>query len=271
MEEQLECPEEGGAPVDLFQSFMEAFIPRNWWPLQIGMHERAQKVMAESGICLVWVPPAEVVEAIVLAEGKEGRDRVLLANAEQILDSVDRALMEAVHPKLEATVAAAREALVAQQAGLAKAAQSLTATILSDVVEGHFGFDGFGSARSAFEREPANAAGLWAFRRTAVQEAIRVAIMRSEDLPSEAGFNRHLSAHGVDPRQFRQPHALEGLLLLAGAIRELQEIYRVAERGFGPSPRLDRYARAELLRRMEMAQRAQRLQPTGERAELPLA
>jgi hypothetical protein len=77
-----------------------------------------------------------------------------------------------------------------------------------------------------------------------------MAIVQSRFRAPGEGFNRHLSAHGVDPRQFREAHALEGLMLLAGVLRELHEVYRVAERGFGPSPRLTRYAQAELLRRM---------------------
>jgi hypothetical protein len=68
----------------------------------------------------------------------------------------------------------------------------------------------------------------------------------------------------VDPRQFCEPHALEGLMLLGGAIRELHEIYRVAERGFGPSPRLSEYARDELLGRIETAKREQILNVSRE-------
>lgn len=208
------------------------------------------------------------MKAIVRADSKQDRDEVLLANTARILDAVDEALTEAEHPRLEVTVAAAREALEAQRAGFTKAAQSLTASVLSEVVQEHFGFDRFGNARDAFESEPASAARLWSLRRTAVQGAIHVAIMQSDDRPPDAGFNRHLSAHGVDPCQFCDPHALEGLMLLAGAIRELHEIYRVAEWGFGPSPKLSRFARAELHRRMEVAQRAREPGASHERALL---
>lgn len=257
VEEQMDNSEGAAAPADFFQSFMEGLVPRNWWPLRIGMHAKAQRVMAESGICLVWVPSAAVVEAIVRADGKEDRDDVLLANAAQIVDAVDQVLAEATHPQLEVTVGGAREALAAHRAGFQGPAQSHTASVLSEVVQGHFGFGRFGDARDAFESEPASAAGLWSSRRTAVQEAILAAIMQSQFRPPEAGFNRHLSAHGVDPGQYREPHALEGLMLVAGAIRELHEIYRVAERGFGPSPRFSEYAECELQRRIEIARHNQ--------------
>jgi hypothetical protein len=268
MEEEMGRPEEAGAPIDLFQSFGEALFPRNWLPLGIGLHARARKVMTESGICLVWVPPAEVVEAIVRVKCKEDRDTVLLTNAAQILDAVDQALAEATHPRLGATVAAAREALAAQRAGFTNPAQSHCASVLGEVIDRHFGFAKFVDARIAFESEPARAAGLWSFRRASIQEAILVAIRGSEHRAPDSGFNRHLSAHGVDPLQFREPHALEALMLLAGAIRELHEIYRVAERGFGPSPRLSEYARTELMRRMEIAWRDQNQEMSRERALL---
>jgi hypothetical protein len=250
MEEELEHPDER-APVDLLHSFIEAVVPRNWWSMGVGLHVQAWKVMAETGVCLIWVPPGEVVEAVLRCDCKQARDEALLANSAQILDSADQALSEAVHPRLDLSVAAACEAVSAQRAGLTRAAQSLTATLLGEIVEGHFGFDDFGSARRAFEREPASSAGLWSTRRAAVQEALLMAILQSRFRPPEAGFNRHLSAHGVDPLQFRESHALEGLMLLAGTLRELHEVYRVAERGFGPSPRLSRYARIELERRMD--------------------
>lgn len=253
MEEQLELSDEGRAPADFIRSFVEVLIPVNWWPLTIGMQGQAQRVMSDTGICLVWVPPADVVELIACAKSKEERDEFLIESGASIMNSVDLVLAEATHPQLEATVAAGREAVAAQRAGLTKAAQSLAASVLGEVVEGHFGFDDFGYARRAFRGEPASDASPWSSRRAAVQEAILGAIIQSKYGSPEAGFNRHLSAHGVDPRQFREAHALEGLMLLAGAIRELHEIYRVAERGFGPSPRLDQYARGQLERRIEAA------------------
>lgn len=251
MEDEMQLSAEERAPIDFLFSFIGAFVPPNWSSMKVGLQAPARALMAETGICLVWVPPAGLVEAIVAAHGREAREEVLLAGSAAILDSIDRALAEATHPRLEVSVLAAREAVAAHRAGFARAAQSLTATLLGDVVEGHFGFDGFGEARRSFERESQGPVGLWSARRTAVQEALRMAILQSRFRAPGEGFNRHLSAHGVDPRQFCEVHALEGLMLLAGVLRELHEVYRVAERGFGPTPRLSRFAQAELMRRME--------------------
>lgn len=198
----------------------------------------------------MWIPPAGIVEAIACARSKDDRDRVLLANAGPILEALDQAIGEATHPELSATADAAHEAVAIYRDGRIRGAQALAAATLSEVVEGHFGFEKFSLARQAFENERPSDAGLWSYRRVAIQSAIHAAILRSEELGPAAGFNRHLSVHGVSGDQFRPAHALAGLMLVVGALRELHEIYRVAERGFGPSPRLGRHARDALQSRI---------------------
>jgi hypothetical protein len=247
VEERAERSEEA-APADLLKSFVDGLVPRNWWPLGLGMHHRAQSVMAESGICLVWVPPAEIVEAIVYASSKDVRDRVLLTNTGTILEALDQVLGEATHPELSATADVAREAVAIYRDGRMRGAQTLAAATLGEVLESHFGFQKFSIARRAFENEQTSDAGFWSYRRVAIQTAIHAAILRSEEQGLATGFNRHLSVHGVSGDQFTPAHALAGLMLVVGALRELHEIYRVAERGFGPSPRLGRHAQAALRR-----------------------
>jgi hypothetical protein len=117
LEDQMEPSEEAGAPPDLIRSFIQALVPCNWWDLSIGMRVQTQRFMAETGICLVWVPPAEVVQALISAKAKEERDEVLTANAALILDAVGQALSEATHPQLAVTESAAREALAAPAGG----------------------------------------------------------------------------------------------------------------------------------------------------------
>ncbi len=91
---------------DLAGSLLKSWVPLNWWHLQIGKQQRAVSLMTETGICLVWVPPLEILEAILEAACKEERDAVLLANADAILDSIEEVLAEATHPQITTTVAA---------------------------------------------------------------------------------------------------------------------------------------------------------------------
>lgn len=54
--------------------------------------------MAETGICLIWVPPSGLVEALVRAKGKAVREQVLLGGSAEILDSIERVLADAAQP-----------------------------------------------------------------------------------------------------------------------------------------------------------------------------
>lgn len=58
-------------------------------------------------------------------------------------------LAEATHPQLNAVMPAAKEALASHQAGFHRGAQSLSAAVVSEVVEGHLGFDRFSNARQS--------------------------------------------------------------------------------------------------------------------------
>ena len=248
-EDELGATGEGEvAPIDLLRSFMEALMPRNWWELGIGAHPRAQHLMESSGLCLVWVPEATVIRELLAAGDKTARDEALLANSASILSSVEAVLGETTHPELASERVLGQEAVLAFRAGATAAAQALSASILTAVVQEHFGYRKFSLAREAFSAEPAE--GPWRFRRATVQRAICATIVRSDEMGPEAGFNRHLSTHGTEPTQFTAAHSLAALMLVAGSIRELQEIYRVGTFGFGPTPRLELYAGEQFRKRL---------------------
>jgi hypothetical protein len=45
--------------------------------------------MSETGLCLVWIPEADVIAQLLGALGKEERDVVLVRNSDRILTSVE--------------------------------------------------------------------------------------------------------------------------------------------------------------------------------------
>jgi hypothetical protein len=248
-EDELGAASEGeAAPIDLLRSFMEALMPRNWWELGIGAHRGAQDLMESSGLCLVWVPEAKVIREMLAAGDKAARDEALLANSASILASVETVLGETTRPELASQKLLGEEAILAFRAGATSAAQALSASILTAAIQEHFGFRKFSLAREAFSAETAD--GPWRFRRATVQRAICAAIVRSDQMAPEAGFNRHLSTHGTEPTQFTSAHSLAALMLVAGSLRELQEIYRVGTFGFGPTPRLELYAGEQFRERL---------------------
>lgn len=239
-----EAPPEHGL-LGLLRAFFLGIAPPNWQALPAGMGLKADELMSETGICLVWVPEADVIAQIVGASGKEERDAVLVRNSDRILASVERVLVEVAHPQLRFLRESAIEAVHAARAGYFGASQALSAAILTGVLEEHYGFS-FGLARKAFEAEPPASAGLWSHRRALVQRAIQLSILRSDSRSADGGFNRHITGHGSDLEHLSEPHSLEALMLVGGTLRELQVVYRVAECGFAPTPQLERHAARSL-------------------------
>jgi hypothetical protein len=238
---RLLVAEEGLNLLSLVRSFMLNFAPPNWCSLPPESVSRADRLVCESGLCLIWVPGQEVVAKLLQAPDKVARDAVLVDCKAEILDSVDARLAEVMHPELAGLRALAAEAAQAARVDVPSAAQALAAAVISAVVNDHYGFS-FGSAREKFETESPKAAGFWSHRRALIQRSLQLAILKSRDRPADSGFNRHLSSHGSDPSHYGEAHAIEALLLMAGALRELEESYLIAELGFAASAPLQDYA-----------------------------
>jgi hypothetical protein len=229
----------------LGRSFLLNIAPPNWQSLPAGAHVQVDRLICETGLCLVWVPEAEVIVGLIRASGKGSRDEVLLTSADRILDSVIARTDQVNHPELAGLRELAVEAVETHRSGFFAASQTLAAAILTGVIEDHYGFR-FVAAREAFDAEPPARAGLWSHRRTLVQRAIQIAIVPSKYRREQSGFNRHLTSHGTDTAHYEEARAIEALMLMAAALRELNETYRIAEMGFGASPRLERYATKHL-------------------------
>jgi hypothetical protein len=229
----------------LGRSFLLNIAPPNWQSLPAGAHVQVDRLICQTGLCLVWVPDAEVIVGLIRAPDKESRDEVLLTSAERILDSVLARTDEVNHPELAGLRELAVEAVETHRSGFFAASQTLAAAILTGVIEDHYGFR-FVAAREAFDAEPPARAGLWSHRRALVQRAIQIAIVPSKFRREESGFNRHLTSHGTDTAHYEEARAIEALMLMAASLRELNETYRIAEMGFGASPRLEKYATKHL-------------------------
>jgi hypothetical protein len=228
-------------------SFLDQLLPVNWQTLRIGQLQAAQRLMEETGICLVWVPRAEVIQALLSCANKPEREQALLKHAEEILADIDAILAAASHPQIRELKESGAEAVAAFRSGYERASQALSAAVVSAILEDHYGFEGFGHAREAFEAERPTDVGVWSSRRVSIQVALHRAILRSDQMPPDGGFNRHLTAHSVDGEQYSRPNTLSALLLAAGSLRELQEMYRIGERGFAPTPQLRQGAAPRLL------------------------
>jgi hypothetical protein len=63
--ERTGSPSTDGSHRSFSQAFIDAFLPPNWMTLKIGAQRRALELMAEAGICLVWVPRSEIVDELL--------------------------------------------------------------------------------------------------------------------------------------------------------------------------------------------------------------
>jgi hypothetical protein len=174
-------------------------------------------------------------------DDKASRDQILLFHREEILDDIERVLVESTHPQVVSLSAAALEALSAARAGLSGPCQAFCAAILTSILEDHYGYPSHADARRRFERETLATAGLSSQRRVVVQQALVKAFLNSAHLPDPDVFNRHVTVHSISDSQLSEANSLTALMLVAGAVRELQEVYLVSERGFAVTPRFERF------------------------------
>lgn len=220
------------------ERFMRALLPPNWWELAPPEQLDATTFVGRTSVPLFWVPRAAVIRAITQTTTKAERDVVLCASRSTIIADVDAVLNECTHERIATLAIAGREAAAAAGGGHMRATQALAAAIVGDILDKHFGLSNFRDARTRLEDELPDKVSMRFWRRASLQSALLAAIALSWTDPPPDGFNRHLSAHGVDPRQYTAANALEGLLLLAGLIRELQEVYMA---GHGGVPPLSQY------------------------------
>ncbi|MBS1676387.1 MAG: hypothetical protein JST08_03275 [Actinobacteria bacterium] len=241
--ELAETPPTDGL-LGLMRAFLFGVAPPNWQGLPAGLVREAEILVSETGLCLVWVPDASIVVQLVEAADREERNSILVLNSDRILDSIEATIEEVAHPELRLLRERIFEATQTARSGFFGASQTLSATVLTGVLEDHYGFS-FGLARQAFDAEPPAAAGLWSHRRALVQSAIHLSIVRSETRSPDAGFNRHVTGHGSDLGHLSESHSLEALMLVSAAIRELEAAYRVAECGFALTAQLKQWVASQ--------------------------
>jgi hypothetical protein len=128
----------------------ESQIP-NWEGLETGQWLQALEMMRrDDGVPLTWVPPREVVVAILEADNHAARNAVLLEHSEAITDASLAALEDVIHPGLASLRAGVQQGWSAYAAGLWVPAQAVAASAVSGVLN-RWNYSKFGQFRKAFE------------------------------------------------------------------------------------------------------------------------
>jgi hypothetical protein len=201
----------------------DAALPPNWRTLDPDTAMAAAEVTEESGLSLVWVPRASIVEKLVGAAGAE-RDQVLLENEAAILADLEACLGEIGENGLEELTSFAVEAVTAYRGGCPAAAQALAANVLTTVMHVQLTLGTFEEARREFERLSPDQTSFRYLRAAAIYSAVRRGVeiyYGREDEPIPDEFNRHASTHRVGEVQFTPTNGLASLLLLTSLLREL--------------------------------------------------
>jgi hypothetical protein len=221
------------------QGYMERILhrllPANWMDISIGLQAQARKAVATGEICLAWVPRGELIGDLALAARKAERDEALLRHEDALLEDVTAVLEAVIHERLVKLRHEAQEATVTFLDGHPRPAQSFCASLIGEIVEDVFGYENFASASEAFDLEPPDEIDFRDYRRGLIQWMIKEAL-RGRDTGPRPGFNRHLTAHSVNPQQYTRANAIGALMLVAGTLRELQEIYTLVDRRLQPWP-----------------------------------
>ena len=184
-------------------------------------------VVADDGITLYAVPRAAIAKRILAASDMAARRRILGSELPRILDDCETVLDRCVAPGTRGSVVFARKAIAAARAGHLEAAQALVANTLDTAMYRSFveservGYTShkIEGARSKLDK--------LAVRRFMVFVPIWRAYARytpGQADPTPWTFNRHVTSHAVNARQFNRPNMAQGVMLLTALIALLNDL-----------------------------------------------
>lgn len=184
------------------------------------------------GIPLTWVPPADVIRALVAAPDGPARAIVLEANRDAIVGSCRQVLTEVASPDLQHQVRLLEECVDMMDSGRHQGAQALAASVWDTV------------CRGVWRAEPhLNGGKRWNYKEVDarlpdIDDDDTVIEFRQAYLfapfvnacdsfwdndPVPTTFNRHANVHAAGPTQYTVANALTALMLAVSLVRELEE------------------------------------------------
>jgi hypothetical protein len=199
-------------------------IPDNLLSLELGVAVTALQLMSEDdGMVLVWLPPGDIVEELVRAGSMADREAILIARASEIAAAAIDALDHVDSPRMRPLSRAVTEAWASWQDGYLMAAQALATAALGTVVHDLLSYEKFAQLKNEWlNPEALDEWPLIEIRYGLLMYRTAVAVERTDvGLP---GYNRHGSAHKVDPAQYTEANALHSLMLVTAWARELQAL-----------------------------------------------
>lgn len=209
-----------------FELAFRQSLPSNWRQLSFEDAERAQRLVVEHGIPIIWVPNAELTETVLATAERKEAQAALNSERDNVLTDIDTALAEISDQQLIRFVEMSRRAVAAARDDHPEAAQALASAVLTATLDQGLGFARFGEVREWAEKNPPDEAGLGSYRTTLVLDlAARYVLGWGKEKP---GYNRNRTLHTISADQYTEEHSLLSLMAMTALLREIQE--RIAAR-----------------------------------------
>lgn len=215
-----------GETLKAFEPFLAKLrerLPPNW-PRGIDF-DKAAWVIQEEGIPLVWVPPEQIVTALLDAPDRSARLAILLENKEEIAETCTDVLNGLAGHLTTGQVPLATKAVEAFAAGHVEAAQVLAVVVTETAVAKVFPGHGYRQVQESvrFDKEQMT---IGALRMAAALAAIAPFYTswypRSEKPPPEE-LSRHVTVHFADQVHYTEQNAVVAVLLATSILRALED------------------------------------------------
>jgi hypothetical protein len=201
----------------------ERSAPDNWRGMELDQVERITELMDETGWSLVWVPSGDTIRRLLASKTKEPARRLVRFEG-RILADLEACLAEVSAAELRHLRDALDEALGAHRERRYRAAQSLTASVLTASIHEYFDPPTLGGTRTKGGRQDPQAVAIRGYRRALVFRRVAGALENfapgTDPIPTR--FNRHACAHTVAPGQYTRANCLAGLMLGVSVVREIE-------------------------------------------------
>lgn len=204
------------------------YYPRNWVGVDVDP-DAALKLARTEGLPLVWVPRGELVVNLVSASDDQARRKLLTDHAGDIVADSMTAATEVSHPALQKHRKRLLEATQAHAAGLHGPGQSMSAVVITALLQWVYDHGQLKRVKSSPLRAPTDAddLALRLFKVAVLIEASVAAVRGGRDqLPDEEleEFNRHDTLHRVADEAYAMPNGMTALLLATGLLAEAEQL-----------------------------------------------
>jgi hypothetical protein len=228
------------AIAERFKAAIFIFIPANLQPFSATNWTRILELGREEGIALAWVPRMALVQALLDAPDAAAREQLLFQEETAVLDDCAACLDTITEDSAMVELAGfARQAIDICRRGGHAGAQALATNVVETIAKHHLDRVVMGKGkgkgvsnriRNRFGVPIDDSIALDELRVWLVGAPLFAAYREDYDYATrDSAFNRHGTAHCVNPNVYRPANALRSILLATSLLRLMDEELAEAE------------------------------------------